>query len=62
MNLLQRIILTILQALLLAVMIIPAGIAVYKLLDWAHKDDAAVVMDPDQDEYEFQQQQQNDKN
>ena len=52
----QKILLRILQLLLLAVILGPFIVLVYKIIPKTDHDHE-IVMDPDQDEYEFQQDQ-----
>ena len=51
----QKFLLKILQIILLIVILAPVVVLVYSILP---NKDQNIVMDPDQDEYEFQQQQQ----
>lgn len=55
-QLLKTISLRILQLILLSVIVIPVGIAAYKIIAWANEHNHEIVMDPEQDDWEYQEQ------
>lgn len=60
---LKKIFFRILQALILALFILPVGILLYKLIPTKENPRPAenIIMDPEQDDYEFRQEQQAEK-